>query len=78
MRRATKPSDLFTREQMREMRRLAELGHKAPAVASQLQLPRDAVTIWLREHGLAGQRGGAPVAAPVTLPRVRFLEGDGT
>lgn len=75
VKRARTAKALFTPEQRREMRRLAEQGYAAPVVARMLGLPRDAVTIWLGERGLTGQRRGDKLAAPVTLPKLKCLEG---
>jgi hypothetical protein len=67
-------ASLFTAEQQASMRRLAGEGYAANVVARMLGLPRGAVTLWLSERGLTGQRRGPKLAAPVTLPRLKSLE----
>lgn len=72
--RAKRP--LFTAEQQREMRRLGRQGYASSIVASQLKLPRDAVAIWMRENGVSGHGTGQRPAPPVTLPKLKCLEGE--
>lgn len=68
---------VFTAEQQREIRRLAGQGYASSIVAGQLKLPRDAVAIWMRENGVSGGQGPGPRSAPpVTLPKLKCLEGE--